>query len=175
MSALLAVNRNARQIAYMFTHRQNVDLLASLVAQQEKTRLERIQVRRLIDDKQKLASRLRDREIILQNQIHEQRILQNSVPLPTTAPPSSKNIPFLRAWSALQAQLAHLEVGQTLRHGACTAIVRSAVFGIPDSTIRSQLHRLKKRGLIEKIGSDWRLTKIGKNVEIKAENQDDLP
>lgn len=135
----------------------HIDLLASLVEQQERTRLARSSIRRAIEKLQKQDAKLRDHEIGLQNQIHEQRIYRADVPLPTNAAPSPKNLDFLRSWSALHSELTKSGRCNRLSQNSCREVIRRVVHGIPDSTIRSHLHRLKAKGLIENIGGSWQL------------------
>jgi hypothetical protein len=155
--SVLEEERNAGHFGGMNTNATSIDVLTSLIAQQEKTRLARHRIRRSIDRLEKKDSKLRDHEFALQNQIHEHRIRQSSIQLPTSAAPSPKNLDFLRAWSALHSELKKLEPGAALSQNACRLAIRRAVIGIADATVRSQLHRLKSRGFIEKIGGGWRL------------------
>ena len=111
----------------------------------------------------KLQERLRSiqrQRIEIDNQIRDTRIRHISLPLPTNAPPTLKNMDFLRAWSAVRESLAASDDG--LPQHQVAKVIELATPGIAGSTIRSQLHRLKQRGLIEKIGSAWHLTSKGR-------------
>ena len=81
----------------------SVDLLAALLAQQERVRQERLGVKTKIERLHVEDRKLREHEYELQNQIHDVQIRHAQFVLPTTAQPSPKNLDFLRAWVALQA------------------------------------------------------------------------
>lgn len=135
----------------------DVNLLASLIAQQDRVCHERHLVQTKIERLQFEVRHLRDHELALQNQIHDVRIRGSHITLPTSALPSPKNLDFIRAWTALQEAMTKSGPDFPLSRSQCVEIIRKTVPGIADATVRSHLHRLRKRGFIEKVGGAWRL------------------
>jgi hypothetical protein len=79
----------------------------------------------------------------------------NRAPLPGTRRVNLKNEKVMRVWAATQDALS----GQFGRHGLATnelcRAIREAIPGIPDSTVRSHLHRFKNKGALSQIGFRW--------------------
>ncbi len=129
----------------------------AVAAELERVRAQKAKIADRISNAQLRLNKLKNLEISLQNQLHELQIRNDQVELPTTASISNKNIDYLRAWAALRAALITSNPSSLLAHHQCVRVLRTAVPGIGEATIRSHLHRLKKRGFIEKIGGGWRL------------------
>lgn len=140
---------------------ESIGLIEALTAQQERIRGERDLLKKKIEQLARQERELVQQESEIQNRIHDVRARQLTIGLPTTASPSPKNFDFLRAWVALSDVLSAADAGTPVGRRVCTETIRRAVPGIPDNTIRSHLHRLKKRGFIEAVGSGWRLVQKG--------------
>jgi hypothetical protein len=141
-------------------------MLESLVREQEIVSQERERVKNRIAKLQGTDSILRSRYISLENAIHEARVRGGNTTLPTSARPSAKNLGFLRSWMALRQAIATADDSCGLSHQVATRVITQAVPGIRDATIRCHLHRLRKRGFVEKVGNHWRLTPKGaRNVD----------
>ena len=102
---------------------------------------------------------LRIQHMLVLNEIHAVEIGDRSLSLPCNGKINSRSTATLRVWAAL-----HRALGQRnpafggLTHAEASKIIYHAMPGCKDATIRSYLHRLKIRGLIESRSGTWQLT-----------------
>jgi hypothetical protein len=136
-------------------------MLSALVHKQMVVAQQRAQLRTRIAKLHETDHVLRSRYIALENAIHEARIGIRGAVLPTSARPSPKNLGFLRSWMALREAIANSYDPCGLPHHKVVQVISRAVPGIREATIRSHLHRLRKRGFVEKVSNNWRLTAKG--------------
>ena len=151
-------------------------MLAALVQKQLVVAQQRAQVRTRIAKLHETDHVLRSRYIALENAIHEARIRARGMALPTSARPSPKNLGFLRSWMALREAIANSYDPCGLPHHMVVQVITRSVPGIREATIRSHLHRLRKRGFVEKVSNSWRLTAKGarnvhSEVDLDRENE----
>jgi hypothetical protein len=66
-----------------------------------------------------------------------------------------KNADVVRVWGAIQDAFAGPFAREGIASNQLYKAMRTAIPGIPDSTMRSHLHRLKKRRFLSHIGSRW--------------------
>jgi len=152
--------------------RNAAQLLATLILSQETVAREQLRVQARIAKLRDTDRALRLRYVELENAIHDVRIRARGMILPTSARPSPKNLGFLRSWAALRQAIAGCDDPSGLPHYKVARVISQAVPGIRDATIRSHLHRLRKRGLLEKVGSSWRLTARGAQDVDQAVDED---
>ncbi len=136
-------------------------MLAALVQKQMAVAQQRAQVRMRIAKLYETDHVLRSRYIALENAIHAASIHTRGMALPTSARPSPKNLDFLRSWMAIRESIANSGDPCGLPHHKVVQVITRAVPGIREATIRSHLHRLRKRGFVEKVSNSWRLTAKG--------------
>lgn len=151
-------------------------LLAALLERRAVIERKRALVRARIARLNENDRALRTQYVELENAIHEAHIHAGSIALPTSAAPSPRNLGFLRSWAALLQAINHCRDPSGLPNYEAVAVIRRAVPGIRDATIRSHLHRLKTRGYLRKEGHNWKLTNDGalyvhKELDGKAANE----
>lgn len=93
--------------------------------------------------------------IEIENAINEAQIAGHPVAHPTLGPPTSRNLPAIRAWSALVVAIHRDTDDKGLPGRNVRQLIQNAVPGIADATVRSHLHRFKKRGLLVQRGDRW--------------------
>ena len=75
--------------------------------------------------------------------------------LPGSGSVNLKNADVMRVWLAIQGAFAAPFAHEGLVRHQLYSAMRVAMPGIPDSTMRSHLHRLKKKKALTQIGSHW--------------------
>src|SRR5262245_24766331 len=93
---------------------------------------------------------------VLQASATKRRLSQDGTPYAHATSPK----PRLLADGTSGSYRQQLRSLRTPHHKVVQVITR-AVPGIRETTIRSHLHRLRKRGFVEKVSNDWRLTAKG--------------
>jgi hypothetical protein len=119
----------------------------------ERTQLE-ARVKKLHDK----IRNLRLTELQLQNERHALLIENSSLISPTSGLPSRNSMALLRAWAALHKALSDCRDASGLADFNVRAAIASSRPAMPDATVRSYLHRFKKKGLVSRRGSYWQLT-----------------
>ena len=122
--------------------------LELLQARAERTNVELRSVRRLLTD--------------LENELHSVRISTLPIAHPTIAAPSRRNLDVYRAWVAVVEKISNSTDSKGLTRSQVAQSIRSSVPDVTDATVRSHLHRFKKRGLLAQNGNYW---KLGPNSE----------
>ena len=95
--------------------------------------------------------------IEIENEISSARLRGGQIPSLMPASPSRRSVGVLKAWASLHQAITTYEerdgLPMDLAHRA------HALPGTPGSTIRSYLHRLKRRGFIAEANGRWTLCK----------------
>lgn len=105
--------------------------------------------------------------IEIENEISAARLRGGDIPSPLDGSPSKRTLPTMVAWAALHQAITFYDAEDGLPSDLAHRAIRIALPGTPDSTIRSYLHRFKKRGLLVQKNGRWRLGTAG-NVTSKT-------
>lgn len=137
----------------MPTQTQSITALHALLDQRDRLSdaIGKLQERAL-----RIRNEIRSRQmdlIAVENAIREVQVASNTIAHPSLGPPTSRNLGVIRAWTAVAAELDKETARNGLTVQAIQHIIIRSVPGISSSTVRSHLHRFKKRGLLRQHGS----------------------
>lgn len=141
---------------------ENLSDLSVLLAKRELVGARRAGFEKRIGKLRDEIQRLRLLETELDNAIHCARIRVDEGTSLTVTSLTSRTLPRLKAWAALQRLLLSSGKPEGLASHIARSAIRSAIPSAPDATIRSYLHRFKKQGLLQRRGQFWQLTEQGR-------------
>ena len=93
----------------------------------------------------------------LENELHSVRISHHPIAQPTIAAPSRRNLDVYRAWAAVVEKISFSDDPRGLTRSQVAQTIQSSIPGVTAATVRSHLHRFKKRALLVQNGNYWQL------------------
>ena len=131
--------------------------LVSLLEKQEHLRAEDRNLERKLRRFQQRRQELRDQEVRIQNEIHAIQIRDERLLSPLLGQPTERSMGMLRTWGVVHQALRSATDPNGMGGGHLRRLVQDSAPCIADATVRSQLHRLKRRGLLVQRGNYWQL------------------
>lgn len=141
-------------------HQKRPDIIA-LQSKLDEVSRKRNSIERRIAALRAETDRLRVLEIEIGNEIHRAKQAVSNVLEGTGGPLNARSLATIRCWAAVHRALSTQQTKEGLSNAAIQKVILGACPGSPEATVRSYLHRFKKRGLIRRQGAYWRLTEDG--------------
>lgn len=132
--------------------------LAALLQKREQLAFERTRYERRLEVLRTKISKLRVLETELDNEINRSRLRPSGGLEALDGSLNARSLATLRVWSSLHRVLSRCPTKDGCSTRDAHRAILEACPGAPDSTVRSYLHRFKKRGLVEQKANRWLLT-----------------